>query len=261
MQFDDSLFADTRFFETEATDSKLERCIIVESPSITLQTIVSSMAKKEYRSDSDRLQAYLAKIRKVLKTVGVSIRFLHNQNIIHGNIHSLCCGKFENGWKLSEFLGIQSIGDQMSTSHMLHSIPPEYITFQGGKCHVSRKIAASISLDIWAFGKLMFEVLVGKPLLPHDLSADRKSDQRFLQSLVNWNQDDLTYVVTEVENSGNGTLAADLISHCLCNRPELRPKSMDEVLSHSFWTSSSTQRRSINSARKYSSTPNQRFEC
>jgi serine/threonine protein kinase len=218
------------------------------------------MAKKEYKNDNDRLQAYLAKIRKVLKTIGNSICFLHKQNIVHGNLHSQCCGKFEDGWKLSEFLGVQSFGDLISTSHMIHSLPPESVTFKGGKGHVLKTITASPVLDIWAFGKLMFEVLVGKPLLPHDLTVDRKHDQRYLQSLGNWNQDDLTDVVTKIENSSNGTLAADLISHCLCKRPELRPRSMDEVLSHSFWTASLSQRRSTVGTRKYS-TSKPRFQC
>ncbi len=221
------------------------------------------MAKKEYQDDHDRVQSYLAKIRKILKTIGKSIRFLHNQNIVHGGLHSQCCGKFEEGWKLSGLLvGVQSFGEPMRTTHMTHSLSPESVTFAAGKYHVLNSVTASPALDIWAFGKLMFEVLVGRPLFPHEqqVEVDKKHDQRFLRGLAGWDQDDLTDVVSKVENSSNGTLAADLISHCLCRRPEHRPRDMDEVLSHAFWTASSSQRRSTIGSRTYT-TPKLRFQC
>ena len=264
VQFDVSLFAAIRFFEVDAVETlslpnKLERCIITETPLLTLQTIVDSMAKKGYRNNSERLDAYLAKIRKVLKNIGTSLNSLHRQNIVHGNLHSECCGKFEDGWKLSGFLGAQSFGKPISTSYMAYSTPPESITFKGARCHLSKTITASSSLDIWAFGRLMYEVLVGRPLMPLDFHEDVKQDQKYLYCLGNWNQDNLIDIVTSIEDSGNGTLAADLISHCLGKRPELRPKSMEEVLSHPYWTAPSSQRRSTAGTGRYSSASKPRF--
>jgi len=220
------------------------------------------MAKKDYSNDKERLDGYLSKIRKLFRSIGDSVSYLHKQNVVHGNLHLQCCGKFDDGWKLTGLIGAQSAGDPMLTSHMDNSVPPESVFFRGTRGqsgYLHDTIIASPAIDIWAFGKLMYEVLVGKPLLPRDLDKDIGEDQRYLNLLGRWNAENLASIVADIENSGNGTLAADLISHCLCQRPDLRPKKMDEILAHPYWSSSASQSRNSASAKKYGSTPTRRF--
>jgi len=261
-------FEDIQFFAADKADgiydNVIEHCVIIESPLLTLKSIVSSMAKQNYRTDHDRFEAYLEKIQKVFRKIGHSISMLHRQSIIHGNLQLDSCGKFEDGWKLTGLIGCQMNGNPMATAHMDAAVPPEVVTFKGAQRDTPQLLEsypASPALDIWAFGKLLYEVFVGKPLIPRESGKKMEDDKRYLHILGGWSEENLFQVVSNVEDSGNGTLAADLISHCLCKRPELRPKSMEDVLSHPYWSASPTQRRStVGSARKYnSSTTKRRF--
>jgi serine/threonine protein kinase len=227
-----------------------------------LKKIASSMTKQNYRNDPNRLDAYLGKIQKIFKTIGSSIHYLHRQNVVHGNLNLESCGKFEDGWKLTGLIGAQSIGNPMTTLHMDTAAPPEAITFIGKQqqnAQLFETYPVSPGIDIWAFGKLMFEVLVGKPLIPRDTEKHIRNDHRYLTILGCWNEDDLVQAVSMMEDTGNGTLAADLISHCLCKRPEQRPQSMEEVLSHPFWAASSSQRKS--SSGNFGSSMKRRFHA
>lgn len=261
------LFEHIQFFEAdksdETCDNVIEHCVIIERPSLTLKSIVSSMAKQNYRTDHDRLDAYLDKIQKVFKKIGHSISMLHRQSIIHGNLQLDSCGKFEDGWKLTGLIGCQINGHPMMTAPMDASAPPEVVTYKGNHQDTPQLLEsypASPALDIWAFGKLLYEVFVGKPLIPRESGKTIEDDKRYLNILGGWNEENLFEVVSNIEDSGNGTLAADLISHCLCKRPELRPQSMEDVLSHPYWSASPAQRRSTaGSARKYNSSTKRRF--
>jgi Protein kinase domain. len=261
------LFEEIKFFEADKTnetrENDIEHCVIIERPLLTLKSIVSSMAKQNYRTDHDRLDAYLDKIQKVFKKVGHSISMLHRQSIIHGSLQLDSFIKFEDGWKLAGLIGCQIKGNPIKTTgDMDASVPPEVVTYKGNQRddpHLLESYPASPLLDIWAFGKLLYEVFVGKSLIPRDSGKKLVDDKRYLNILGGWSEDNLMEVVSNVEDSGNGTLAADLISHCLCKRPELRPQSMEDVLSHPYWSASPAQRRSTAGiARKYNGSSTKR---
>lgn len=229
-----------RFFEVNdlESSSKPQFCISIDQPELTLSDIIFNMDRSKYLDDHERLTRYINKLRKVFKMIGEGINHLHSQGVVHGHINTNTCGKFDDGWKLLDLIGSNTIGSYLSTNRTSQSSPPEAVISEGKNMtsfRLSDHIVANISLDIWAFGKLMYEVLVGKQLIEIDSHKMVETDDLFLGTLKNWNEDDLSNVVTEIETAGVGTLAADLISHCLCPFPEHRPKDMKDVLTHPYW--------------------------
>ena len=161
--------------------------------------------------------------------------------------------------------GAKAIGEIVSTWTMSEGIPPEATVLSpdqnGGLEEASvtlhETLEASPSIDAWAYGKLMYEVLVGEPLIPFDYNMEAFcNDRNALVALAAWDESTLRDVVNEVAESGAGTLAADLISHCLCPSPEDRPKGFDEILAHPFWK----DQRQMRKAKKKSSSKGSKKE-
>jgi serine/threonine protein kinase len=244
-----------RFFHVDELESSNKSqnqfCIAIDDPILTLSKIIASMDRNKYRNDHERISRYINKLRKVFRMIGEGIYHLHQQGVVHGCIDTDSCGKFEDGWKVLNLIGSQYVGKPISSHRMGTSVPPEAVQITGRTNNISvrAQTSANVSMDIWAFGKLMYEVLSGKQLLPvsgnnsinnnSDINDSHKmvieEDKAFLRKLRNWNEDNLSFVVAEIEAVGVGTLAADLISHCLCPFPEHRPKNMKEVLAHPYW--------------------------
>ena len=176
----------------------------------------------------------------VLFQIAKGIEHLHNQGVVHGRICLDACGKFEKGWKLTDLIGVQFIGHKLPLSRYSNCAPPEAVQVldNSAQCDnfcsrhtLCETMTATESLDIWAFGSLMYEALVGKPIFE---TLELKDTQTILK-LGTWDDDNLRYIIAKVETCGIGTIGADLISHCLCPHPEDRPKSMGDIIGHPFW--------------------------
>lgn len=186
-----------------------------------------SISKHDY-SDSKRLQL-IRKIKKVLRKLAYAIHSLHKKDIVHGRLSLENFGKFEDGsWKLSGLIGCQSSRNPIYGPHV-----PEAVTFNKGIPQLLDTYPASPSIDVWAFGKVIYEALVGKPLIA-------RNENMYLSIMGYWDENSLTQVVSAVEKNGNGSVAADLITHCLCGDPQKRP-TIEEILSHPFWSVSSNE--------------------
>lgn len=121
----------------------------------------------------------------MLERIGHVIYLLYQQGIVHGCITLDACGKFEDGWKLMNLIGCQFVNQQKSFSRFHHCAAPEAVkVMEEGRQNVEvafhKNITASYTLDIWAFGKLMYEALVGKALF-----MVNQSDSRNLGELRN----------------------------------------------------------------------------
>lgn len=225
-----------------STKSQNQHCVAIDNPILTLSSIVSSMDRNKYTNDHERINRYIGKLRKVFFMIGEGINHLHLQGVVHGHIDATSCGKFEDGWKVLDLIGSQCKGKPFRNGRICSSIPPEAIQISGrtNSISISSHIPADTSMDIFGFGKLMYEVFTGKQLIqiPIDSHKMVDEDEFVLRALKNWDEKNLSSVVSEIESAGVGTLAADLISHCLCPFPEQRPTSMKEVLAHPYWNES-----------------------
>eukprot|EP00558_Chaetoceros_sp_UNC1202_P006749 CAMPEP_0197233698 /NCGR_PEP_ID=MMETSP1429-20130617/1699_1 /TAXON_ID=49237 /ORGANISM="Chaetoceros sp., Strain UNC1202" /LENGTH=228 /DNA_ID=CAMNT_0042691999 /DNA_START=12 /DNA_END=698 /DNA_ORIENTATION=- len=93
------------------------------------------------------------------------------------------------------------------------------------------KVMASPSWDIWCFGLLMAESIIGKsPLLPS--CAD--TNDEFLEKLSKFNDVQLSAVCEEVRETG-GEYAADLVARLLHPKPQQRISSINKVLQHKYF--------------------------
>ena len=253
-------FAVHDFSAYASANAPQQFCVAIEKPSLALARVVAGSG--DYRQEPDRFHKYLTRVCMVLRYVGKAVNHLHDNGLVHGNISLLNCGKFGDQWKLMGITGAKALGEDVPTWAMSEGIPPEATVLSpdqnGGLEEASVKlhetIKASPSIDAWAYGKLMYEVLVGEPLIPFDYNMEAfYNDRNALVALAAWDQSTLRDVVNEVVESGAGTLAADLISHCLCPSPEDRPKDFDEILAHPFWEDQRQMRKGKKKKKKSSS--------
>jgi len=245
-----------RFFHVDklesSTKSKNQYCIAIDEPILTLSNIVSRMDRHKYMNDNERIFRYMNKLRKVFWMIGDGVNQLHNQGVVHGRIDADSCGKFDDGWKLLNLIGSQRVGQPINANRLKHCPPPEavHVSRRTGRVAVSKSTEANVSVDIFGFGRLMFEVFTGKDIISVNSHKIADSDEIFLQALKNWDEDSLSTIVMEVESVGVGKLAADLVSRCLCPFPEHRPKNMEEVLSHPYWSESKHAGMSVSNHRR-----------
>ena len=235
-----------------------QRCVAIERPKLTLKEVVDRMAKNGgYNSSNpEKRLKYSAKICAVLRLIAKALRHLHEAGVVHGNVCMDICGKFEDSsWKLLERLGVQTIGQPFDPSRFLQSFPPESLealsaetdpqeedgntVFDSDRPVVSfsNDLVAEISIDIWAFGKICYESLVGKPLIEFDSeSSDSPSDDVVaLLQTSEWNVSNMESVFGDLLESGIEESGADMITSCLFPSPSDRPASIDEILENTFW--------------------------
>jgi hypothetical protein len=231
-------------------------CIAVEQPSLLLSRIVDKFTNNaEYRAEREMFNKYLSKVGLVLRIIAKTIKELHARGIVHGNIGMRTCGKFGDQWKLMESMGCRMNNEEFQSSHLNENSPPEAVDFREDKQHnvavFRSSLPAHYSVDLWAFGKLAFEVLVGEPLVPFDSTQNVHDDSEALAAISSWNETNLRQVIRKLEDTGMSSLGADMITHCLCANPIDRPESMDEVLNHPFWRDTkrkATQQQKLQSA-------------
>jgi serine/threonine protein kinase len=188
---------------------------------------------------------YAAKICSVLRLVGKALKHLHSSGIVHGNICKETCGKFDESWKLLGRLDVQVAGEPFDPSRFRQSFPPESLELleQSGAVYDSddapvsfrTTLTADPSIDIWSFGQVCYESLVGKPLVEFDRTKSPSNDVASLLQIMEWDQSNMERVFTELLESGIEESGAELITSCLFPKPQDRPANMDEILEHRFW--------------------------
>jgi serine/threonine protein kinase len=229
----------------EADEGTPQLCIAIECPQISLASVVDAMVKKGgYQHDVGLRKKYAAKICAVLRLIAKAVRYLHRSGVIHGNICMANCGKFEHSWKLLGCMGLQRIGDAIDPKRFHQSFPPEVLqihedderVYDSDYSSISfRVVEATPSIDVWAFGKLAFEALVGKPLVEFHPSKNTTDDVVSLLEILEWDQDSMKRVFTCLLDAGVTESCAELVTSCLFPSPEDRPADMDVILEDPFW--------------------------
>lgn len=93
------------------------------------------------------------------------------------------------------------------------------------------KVMASALWDVWSFGLIVAEAMIGKsPLLP----SSATSDADFLLQLSQFTDVQLSAICEEVNEFG-GQYAADLVARLLNPKPQQRITSMEMALKHKYF--------------------------
>ena len=217
-------------------------CIAVELADLTLRGVLSGfLSNPECRTDKSIRDRYTAKILAVLRIICRALFHVHSEGLVHGSVGLDACGKFGDKWKLSCVLGLLRVGRHALPSTPLSCLPPEALRLDksDSKAHrVTRKeqYVADPSMDVWAFGRLAYEVLVGEQLIGDTQFQPEASDRYHLMDVLHWSEFSCDERRSKIRDAGLLESAEDLIVSCLSPAPSERP-SFEDVLSHAIWKS------------------------
>jgi len=215
-------------------------CVATEAPRKTLANVIAQMA------NYDRMK-YLHKSRHLLHGISKSLHTMHTNNIIHGCIDSSTIGKFgSTTWKITGLIGSVVAGGHFPASRLgLHSPPEAFVVMRDKIDHerkfasVAQSLVAEPTVDVWAFGKLLYEVLAGESLfrlfLQKKMQNNKYHHEDASKCILKWSDDrHLLKVTKKLLSMGTSANGVELISKCLCGK-HARAKSMEEIVDHPFW--------------------------
>lgn len=215
---------------------KLRHCVSVTKSKLSLSRVVAGMPRNhEYRMDLKLLRRYFSKVKSIVFCVGEGISKLHARNIIHGKIDSHSIMKFSERWKITGLCGSVVRGGCFSLTRVgPHSPPEAFIVSQSATslAAINPTFIAELSVDVWAFGKLIYETFVGESMFAPLVESD--DEQLQVRCIAGWNGDHAKILMKRLTESGIGEKGTDLVCKCLQLKRD-RPQSMDSILRHEFW--------------------------
>ena len=213
--------------------------VAIENPKLTLATVVRGMVtNRGCQTDTSVRRRYSGKVFTVLRSIANALLKLHSQRFVHGNLTIQSCAKFDDKWKLANLLDAKYFGEILPLSAETHTIPPEALqltTHHGSEGHVVLKhdFVAKPSVDIWAFGKVAYEALAGKPLF--DVASNKNDDIDSLMDILQWNNANFMELKRELQSIGVTEAGIELIGQCLAQHEGDRPH-IEDLLQHTFWS-------------------------
>lgn len=181
-----------------------------------------------------------------LKRIGASLLHLHENGLVHTDFGPHSVGKFGPLFKLLGVGGCVRIGDETNPKHGIYH-PPESIMVEtvtvDGKERKTAKVVpttASPAIDLWAFGHMVYESLVGAPLSAYSHRGQRIKSSN-LAKISRWDDHSLQRALrhTDVED----TLARDVISKFFNPDPEQRFQSIRDAIADPFFNTDSGDRK------------------
>lgn len=154
---------------------------------------------------------YAEKVFAVLRLVAKALRHLHSVGLVHGSVGAVSCAKYGSRWKLRNILGIERSGVASSAKSI------------GSETTGNAESMPDPTSDVWDFGMLAFEILVGERL---------SGDEMHLND-VDWDRRK-TIAQQRLADASVSASGAELILSCLHPHRTSRP-TMADLLRHSFW--------------------------
>ncbi|KAL3802358.1 hypothetical protein HJC23_007183 [Cyclotella cryptica] len=218
-------FSATELEPNAPHDIRVKHCVAISIPRMSLARVVAGMPKDhKYRRDAHALGRYYGKVKYVLLQTAKALSQLHESGIVHGLVDSHHIGKFGDEWKVTGLLGSIANGSKFPSQRVGLHLPPEAFTSSNDS------LIAVPALDVWGFGKLMYEVFVGESLFT---TFVEEGDSSII--ITTWNERHVATIADELFDARIGTIGISLITSCLRTRREDRLSSMTHVLQNSFW--------------------------
>jgi len=174
-----------------------------------------------------------------LRRIGVSLLHLHENGLVHTDFGPHSVGKFGPLFKMLGVGGCVRIGDETDPKHGIYH-PPEAISVENVMVDDKERktakivaITASPAVDLWAFGNMVYESVVGGPLSAYSHRGQRVKSSN-LAKIARWDEDSLKRALRHVEK--DDTLAINVITKLLHPDPEQRFSSVREAIADPFFS-------------------------
>ncbi|KAF0717651.1 hypothetical protein As57867_002168, partial [Aphanomyces stellatus] len=206
--------------------------------------------------------------RILLQQVAEGLQHLHQNELVHGDVKKMNVVRVENRLKLIDLDAATNFKEPVGAKFSSGCLPPELfcklnsddeLMFRKHWANEEEKnsglwqkvkpkndfvvksfrqkqdklpyalVTAHPSLDVWAFGALMYQMYSGEELVATDINQDVLDDK--IEQAATWTQEKLK---TRIHNKIRNGLVRDLLEKLLVVDPEDRI-TMDGVLEHSYF--------------------------
>lgn len=159
-------------------------CIAFERPCHSLVDVFASV------TGSVRSQKWIEKCWVVLKQIGLSIKSLHDQDLVHGHLVPSNVCKYGNIWKLAQLGTVVAINTPMRGAFR-SCVPPESIFAADKPTRIThphdqnlsrKKVTKGVKFTSWALDE-------GKERQPSQVENDEKSPKAISRRIFGWNVD------------------------------------------------------------------------
>lgn len=181
-----------------------------------------------------------------LKRIGISLLHLHENGLVHTDFGPHSVGKFGPLFKMLGVSGCVEIGTPTDPKRGIYH-PPEAVIVgnvivdgQERKTATVISVVADHSVDIWAFGHMVFESVVGAPLSAYSHRGKRVKSSN-LAKIARWDDHSLEKALRQVEDKD--VLARNVLRKLLHPDPKQRFKSIREVIADPFFNTDSGDRK------------------
>jgi len=173
-----------------------------------------------------------------LKRVAIALLHLHENGLVHCDFGPHSVGKFGPLWKLLGVGGCVPVGGATDPKHGIYHCPEaikvETVVVNGQDRKTARviSITASPAVDLWAFGHLVYESVVGAPLSAYSHRGQRVKSSN-LAKIARWDEGSLKRALKHIDESD--TLARDVVSKFFHPDPEQRYKSLRDAIADPYF--------------------------
>eukprot|EP00985_Skeletonema_marinoi_P026654 scaffold20856_cov138-Skeletonema_marinoi.AAC.2 len=173
-----------------------------------------------------------------LKRVAIALLHLHENGLVHTDFGPHSVGKFGPLWKLLGVGGCVPIGASTDPKHGIYHCPEtiriETVVIDGQERKTAKitSITASPAVDLWAFGHLVYESIVGAPLSAYSHRGKRVKSAN-LAKIARWDENSLKRALKHIDESD--TLARDVVSKFLHPDPRQRYQSLRDAIADPFF--------------------------
>ena len=175
-----------------------------------------------------------------LKRVAIALLHLHENGLVHCDFGPHSVGKFGPLWKLLGVGGCVPIGQETNPKHGIYHCPEtiriETVMIDGQERKTAKiiPIVASTAIDLWAFGHLVYESVVGAPLSAYSHRGKRVKSAN-LAKIARWDEKSLHRALKHID--ANDTLARNAVRKFLHPDPNQRYQSLRDAISDPFFHS------------------------
>jgi len=181
-----------------------------------------------------------------LKRIGASLLHLHENGLVHTDFGPHSVGKFGPLFKLLGVGGCIRIGDDTKPKHGIYHSPEAILVETVIVDRKERKtarvvpIAASPAIDLWAFGHMVYESLVGAPLSAYSHRGQRTKSSN-LAKISRWDDTSLQRALRHIDVED--ILARDVVTKFFNPDPKERFQSVRDAIADPFFNTDSGDRK------------------